>query len=299
MSELNAQEALLLLKKKGSELEKKLNETIQDELNNKEFIELFNLTGPILAKRIEDIQEYVEIFSAILNFPTKKDHYNLANLVIQLEEKIDQIEEYLYELNKSLDDMKVIKYSDHAFEKENPTSYHASSNDSSVSSSDSIDAIEDLEKPFNDDPAPLNQSLNEMKHTPDALDNESEQENLSKPNENSNDDSTFTSDIKEENEEEQGKTSNPDRTLKSLRELRREMKHTPEALDNESEQENHSKPNENSNDDSTFTSDIKEENEEQGKTSNDWTMKSLRELHRERILKHLSDLINLYKKDEE
>ncbi|MBS2970488.1 hypothetical protein J9317_17215 [Metabacillus sp. KIGAM252] len=98
MSEMNPQEALALIKKIGTELEKSLNDTIQDRLNQEELLILANMAVPFIKKTFEQSQEISEFLSVPLNFATKRDFVRLANLSIQIEEKLDQIEGYLHQL---------------------------------------------------------------------------------------------------------------------------------------------------------------------------------------------------------
>ncbi|MTH55425.1 hypothetical protein GKZ89_18700 [Bacillus mangrovi] len=98
MSDLTPQQALALVKQKGTELERNMNDLIQTQLNREELLDAANLAAPLIKRIFEDGQEFSEFLSVPLNFPTKRDVANLAQLVIQLEEKLDMIENYLYYL---------------------------------------------------------------------------------------------------------------------------------------------------------------------------------------------------------
>lgn len=98
MSDMNPQEVLALIKKIGTELEKSMNDTIQSQLNREELLILANMAAPFIKKTFEQSQEISEFLSVPLNFPTKRDFVRLANLTIQIEEKLDHIESYLYQL---------------------------------------------------------------------------------------------------------------------------------------------------------------------------------------------------------
>ncbi|MGD6817230.1 hypothetical protein [Metabacillus sp. 84] len=100
MPDMTTQEALALIKKVGTELEKKLNETIQTELNREDLLILANIAAPLIKKFYHQSQEISEFLSVPLNYATKKDFLRLANLTIQMEEKLDQIESFLYEFAK-------------------------------------------------------------------------------------------------------------------------------------------------------------------------------------------------------
>lgn len=88
------------LKKLGFLSELKVNERIQDSLNKKEVIQALHKYGHLLAPVVEKMQECVEALSVPLNFPTKNDVANVANLVKQNEEKLDSLEEKVKKLKK-------------------------------------------------------------------------------------------------------------------------------------------------------------------------------------------------------
>ncbi|SIR77833.1 hypothetical protein SAMN05878482_105465 [Peribacillus simplex] len=81
------------LKLLGAQKEQQLNGKIQDLLNNRELIEAVSDNARLQIPRINRMQEASERMSIIMNYPTKKDVASVAKLVIQLEEKIDSLEE--------------------------------------------------------------------------------------------------------------------------------------------------------------------------------------------------------------
>ncbi|WHX64856.1 hypothetical protein QNH26_14085 [Peribacillus frigoritolerans] len=81
------------LKLLGTQKEQQLNSKIQNLLNNRELIERVSNNAQMQVPRINSLQETSERMSIIMNYPTKKDVASLAKLVIQLEEKIDGLEE--------------------------------------------------------------------------------------------------------------------------------------------------------------------------------------------------------------
>lgn len=81
------------LKLLGTQKEQQLNSKIQNLLNNRELIERVSDNAQMQVPRINSLQESSERMSIIMNYPTKKDVASLAKLVIQLEEKIDGLEE--------------------------------------------------------------------------------------------------------------------------------------------------------------------------------------------------------------
>ncbi|MGG0409924.1 hypothetical protein [Peribacillus simplex] len=81
------------LKLLGTQKEQQLNSKIQSLLNNRKLIEAVSDNAQMQVPRINSLQEASERMSIIMNYPTKKDVASLAKLVIQLEEKIDGLEE--------------------------------------------------------------------------------------------------------------------------------------------------------------------------------------------------------------
>ncbi|RFU68564.1 hypothetical protein [Bacillus sp. V59.32b] len=85
------------LKVMGAQKEKELNRKIKDLLNDKRIIKLAGMESHIFAKIVQHLQESMETLSAFGNFPTKRDIANVAKMQVQLENKIDHIEELLSE----------------------------------------------------------------------------------------------------------------------------------------------------------------------------------------------------------
>ncbi len=83
------------LKKHGTNAERKINKKIQDSLNKKEIIELASLYSNQIAPQIKRNQDNIEMLSVALNFPTKRDIANIAKMTVQLEEKLDKLDETL------------------------------------------------------------------------------------------------------------------------------------------------------------------------------------------------------------
>ncbi|MGE7603653.1 hypothetical protein ACQKL5_14360 [Peribacillus sp. NPDC097675] len=88
------------LKLLGTQKEQKLNDKIREAINNRSFIESISRNSQQQVPRINKMQEASERMSIIMNYPTKKDVANVAKLVIQLEEKVDKVEELLLNLTE-------------------------------------------------------------------------------------------------------------------------------------------------------------------------------------------------------
>ncbi|CAG9620971.1 hypothetical protein [Sutcliffiella rhizosphaerae] len=83
------------LKIRAVQLENKLNEIIKSGLNRESVFELVGLESEKKAENLRRLREQVEVLSLQFNFPTKNDVANLAKMLIQVEEKIDSLEEKL------------------------------------------------------------------------------------------------------------------------------------------------------------------------------------------------------------
>ncbi|MFJ7753820.1 hypothetical protein ACQKGI_03520 [Peribacillus muralis] len=89
------------LKLLGSQKEQELNSQIQGLLNNRALLESVSENAQLQVPKINRMQEASERMSIIMNYPTKKDVATVAKLVIQLEEKIDRLEEILSSSEKN------------------------------------------------------------------------------------------------------------------------------------------------------------------------------------------------------
>ena len=82
--------------------ETQLNQLIHTWLNDEKRINLTQMKLQHHTRLISSIHEYVEILALQLNLPTKKDVSNVAKMTIQIEEKLEAIEEKLEVLLKQL-----------------------------------------------------------------------------------------------------------------------------------------------------------------------------------------------------
>lgn len=98
-----------LVKMYGYKLEYKINSSIQAQLNQGQFLRQFGSQSKAAAAVIKRMQNTVEALSIPLNFPTKKDVANATKINIQMEEKIDLIDEKVNTLLTSLKDLKQSK----------------------------------------------------------------------------------------------------------------------------------------------------------------------------------------------
>jgi seryl-tRNA synthetase len=82
--------------------EKQLNDFFYLLTNNNEFIKMSNLGTELHSRNMERFKKNQEAFASLLNLPTKTDVENVAALTIQAEEKIDTLEEQIWDLQDSI-----------------------------------------------------------------------------------------------------------------------------------------------------------------------------------------------------
>lgn len=79
----------------GGKYEKKLNELIQDKLNDHSVIDFANSEMKHYVKLLRHLRHLNEGAAQALNLPTKEDIANVARLSMQLEEKLDRMDAQL------------------------------------------------------------------------------------------------------------------------------------------------------------------------------------------------------------
>jgi predicted RNase H-like nuclease (RuvC/YqgF family) len=82
--------------------EKQINDFIYFCTNNKEFVKTSSLGTEINSRYLEAFKKNQETFASVLNLPTKNDVTNIASLTIQAEEKMEALEEQIWELQDSV-----------------------------------------------------------------------------------------------------------------------------------------------------------------------------------------------------
>ncbi|MBM4765227.1 hypothetical protein [Bacillus sp. B15-48] len=86
--------------KLGVKYEMRVNALIQKMLNDKRCIEITNEGIKKHVKCVKLLRQFNESITELLNLPTKDDIARVARLTMQLEEKLDQMEDLLYELQE-------------------------------------------------------------------------------------------------------------------------------------------------------------------------------------------------------
>lgn len=95
-----------LLKKGGTLLQYRLNNRIKNSLNQMSIIDFTTSKTNPLTNKIDQIQTYTEQLSNYMNLPTKTDLANATQLILQSEEKIDNLDDQLYELTTMMNEVK-------------------------------------------------------------------------------------------------------------------------------------------------------------------------------------------------
>lgn len=90
------------LHKFGLLWEKQINDFIYLWTNNKEFVKMSHLGTELHARSLETFKKNQEALASMLNLPTKNDVTNVANLTLQAEEKMEALEEQIWELQDSV-----------------------------------------------------------------------------------------------------------------------------------------------------------------------------------------------------
>lgn len=86
----------------SNQWEKQVNDMIHLWSNNREFVQFSRMNSDIQAKYMELLKKNTEFVANQLNLPTKKDLANIAKLSIQTDEKLDSLEEQIWNLQDSV-----------------------------------------------------------------------------------------------------------------------------------------------------------------------------------------------------
>ncbi|MED5101606.1 hypothetical protein NSQ89_16315 [Niallia sp. FSL R7-0648] len=95
-----------LLKKGGTLLQYRLNNRIKNSLNQMSIINFTTSKMNPLTNKLDQIQTYTEQLSNYMNLPTKTDLANATQLILQSEEKIDNLDDQLFELTTMMKEVK-------------------------------------------------------------------------------------------------------------------------------------------------------------------------------------------------
>ncbi|SEM96656.1 hypothetical protein SAMN05192533_107173 [Mesobacillus persicus] len=81
--------------------EKQMNSLLMAWADNSEFVKLSNRSMATHSRYMELLKKNQETMANLMNMPTKSDVQNVAKLTIQAEEKIDALEEQIWNLQDS------------------------------------------------------------------------------------------------------------------------------------------------------------------------------------------------------
>lgn len=89
-------------KKYSETWEKQINDFLFLLSNNNEFVKMSKVGTDVHSRYLETFKKNQEAIAGVLNIPTKSDLANVTSLTIQTEEKIDSLEEQIWNLQDSL-----------------------------------------------------------------------------------------------------------------------------------------------------------------------------------------------------
>ncbi|ERN51650.1 hypothetical protein M3689_15530 [Alkalihalophilus marmarensis] len=90
----------------GKKLENKMNQQVKEWVESAESVEQMNAMLESHVQSLKKVRGYSELISQQLNIPSKDDVARVANLVIQVEEKIDRLEEKVDRLGEETKTLK-------------------------------------------------------------------------------------------------------------------------------------------------------------------------------------------------
>ncbi|PEQ88414.1 polyhydroxyalkanoate biosynthesis repressor PhaR [Bacillus sp. AFS006103] len=102
MSKDKIYDPFLGFRKISGRWEKRLNGLLYMMTDNNEFVRLLKVGTESHARYMELLRKNQELMAGVINIPTKKDVANVAKLSLQTEEKIDILEEQIWNLQDSL-----------------------------------------------------------------------------------------------------------------------------------------------------------------------------------------------------
>jgi hypothetical protein len=101
-SERQLDELYSQMKVTGTKAEALVNDWIKSRVNKKDIVGLFGRRTKWYGKLIKDLQDAVETASVPLNIPTKRDVAGVAKLIIQNEDRLEDIQQRLTQIETTL-----------------------------------------------------------------------------------------------------------------------------------------------------------------------------------------------------
>ncbi|MGV3466148.1 MAG: hypothetical protein ACO1OT_12750 [Heyndrickxia sp.] len=90
----------------GYKVEQEVNNWIKDQMNHTKFVQGTNIAGKYYVDVMKCIQNSMGHVFSHLNIPSKKDVANIGKLVLQVEEKIDKVEDQVISLQQQVESLK-------------------------------------------------------------------------------------------------------------------------------------------------------------------------------------------------
>lgn len=94
------------MKLAGFKVEQEINNWIKDQLNHKNFVQGTNIAGKYYVHAMKCVQNRMGHLFTHLNIPSKKDVTNIGKLVLQVEEKVDKVEDQVISLQQQVESLK-------------------------------------------------------------------------------------------------------------------------------------------------------------------------------------------------
>ncbi|WP_066055542.1 hypothetical protein [Robertmurraya korlensis] len=91
-----------LIKLTGTKAEALANDWIKSRVNQEDIVELLGSRTKWYGKLIKELQDAVETASVPLNIPTKRDVASIAKLTIQNEDRLEEIQQRLTQIETTL-----------------------------------------------------------------------------------------------------------------------------------------------------------------------------------------------------
>jgi len=93
------------LKLAGFKIEQEVNNWIKDQINREKMVQGTNIAGKYYVHVMKCVQNRMGHLYHHLNIPSKKDVTNIGKMVLQVEEKIDKVEDQVISLQQKVEDL--------------------------------------------------------------------------------------------------------------------------------------------------------------------------------------------------
>jgi len=90
----------------SSIVEQEVNNWIKDQINHKKVVQGTNIAGKYYVHVMKCVQNSMGHLFSHLNIPSKKEVTNIGKMVLQVEEKIDKVEDQVISLQQKVERLK-------------------------------------------------------------------------------------------------------------------------------------------------------------------------------------------------